>query len=389
MYMCVAPDLVGAVKAGEEALARGFESLKEETISADRAWIARAKQPAKQHPFVASNYKRWLLANRLCLTEDGAIIAGPRPFWSYSWPRDSSLLVGAFAAAGFIEEARRMVKWQLDNTPPSRIHDARYFTDRTPMLLDNRPRQGDNPGFIAWSAAFVCEAQWDDGFARSVESQVYALADMLVEYRDDETGLPMPEADYWEGAIAESISIAVSAAGGLRAVAKFARRLGDEDRATRYQARASEIKAAAEKHLWNPDGGYFMQSVKPLNTLTDVAACWGAYPFKVWNGSEEIITQGVQHVKADRWDAQAGGMLVGKGTSSESLWFYHSAILLMGAAAVGDLATETEILESLAKNVSPQGLVPEQIGRANGHLWGCAYLSTVQGCLLLYAYMGG
>jgi len=45
-----------------------------------------------------------------------------------------------------------------------------------------------------------------------------------------------------------------------------------------------------------------------------------------------------------------------------------------------------EILASLERNVSPQGLIPEQVSRATGNLWGCNPLSTPQGNLLLYAY---
>ena len=65
---------------------------------------------------------------------------------------------------------------------------------------------------------------------------------------------------------------------------------------------------------------------------------------------------------------------------------YLMSILLLGVAGVGDKDKEMEILASLEKNVSPQGLIPEQLSRASGNLWGCAPLSTPQGNLLLYAY---
>ncbi len=387
IYMSIGADLISAVEAGKKALASGFEALQAEAVAADRAWLAAARKPVQTHPFIMANYKRWLLANRLCLTEDGAILAGPRPFWSFSWPRDSSLLGAAFAAAGYQKEARDFVKWHLEHMPESCIQEARYNTDGTPMLLDNRLRQGDNPGFIAWSSSFICLNAWDRKFAQDISRQLYAVADVLVEHRDAETGLMLPEADFREGLQAETISIAVSAVGGLCATAEVARRLGDSARADRYVQRAVEIKKAAEKHLWDPATQAFMQSIKPLVKRPDIAACWGAYPFKVWDGGKELMRQAVRRLIAEYWDSESGGILSGKGTPHESMWFYHTTLLLMATAATGDSETETEILESLAKNVSPQGLVPEQIGHANGHLWGCCYLATSQGCLLLYAYM--
>jgi GH15 family glucan-1,4-alpha-glucosidase len=386
VFMSIADDLKGAVAQGEEALRKGYESLAKEAISADRAWISRAGEPVARHPFILKNYKRWLLANALLTAHDGAMLAGPRPFWSFAWPRDCSLGAAAFAAAGFSEEGQRIIGWHLGNTPDSGVHDSRYFTDRAPMLLDNRPRQGDNPGFLSWAASFVCRHGWDKAWAEGIKEKLYVLADHLVQDRDPETLLPLPEADYWETKIAESLSIAVSAIGGLKGAAYIAERLGDSGRAERYLARAEEIKSGAEEHLWNKDEHYFMLSVKPADTSSDVALCWGIYPFCALSGSDEKAREGLARVVRDRWSREAGGVLCGPGTPLESYWMYHTGILLMGVAGIGDKEMETEILVSLEKNVSPQGLIPEQVSRAGGRLWGCAPLPAGHANLLIYAY---
>lgn len=99
-----------------------------------------------------------------------------------------------------------------------------------------------------------------------------------------------------------------------------------------------------------------------------------------------MIAQGTDAVKRERWNEKAGGMLCGPGTPFESFWFYHTSLFLLGVSAIGDTVTESAALTSLDKNISPQGLVPEQISSRNGHLWGGNYLTTAQGCLLLYAY---
>jgi len=385
--LSLAADLVGAVAAGRAALERGFEGAQAETAAADRAWVARARPPARRHPFVRARYKRWLLANRLCTTADGATLAGPRPFWSFSWPRDSSLIGAAYAAAGFLEEARRFVAWHLACLPPSGIHEARYLTDGTPMLLDNRLRQGDNPGFVAWAAAFICLREWDEAFARSIERPFFAMADALAAARDPDTALPLPEADFREGEKAQTLSLVLSAAGGLKAAGDLARRLGDTARAARYAARAAEITRAIEARFWDPARGVLIRSFRPRDERTDIAVFYGAFPFRVWEPTSPLIRQAVQRAQAEAWDAGTGAILNGRGTPWESFWFYHSAMLLAAVAALGDRAAESAILDALSRNVSPQGLVPEQIGAANGHLWGCSYLTTAQGCLLLYAYM--
>jgi GH15 family glucan-1,4-alpha-glucosidase len=386
LFMCMADDILEATKIGKQALKTGYDSLKEESIAGDLEWVSRAKEPISRHPFILKNYRRWLLSNILLTAHDGIMICGVRPFWSFAWPRDCSQQAAGFAAAGFIDEARRIIKWNLDNTPESGVHDARYWADGTPVLLDNRPRQGDSAGFLCWAATFISRQSWDRAWVETIKDKVYFLADHLVKDRDEETLLPLPEADHRETQIASSISIVLSAIGGLTEVADFANRLGDATRAKTYLLRAEELRCAAEKLLWNKDDNYFITSLKPLNVKTDISLCWGAYPFMAWKPDDPKMIQSVLRVFRERWNASAGGVLSSPGTPYESFWMYYTSILLLGVAGIGEKDKEMEILGALERNVSPQGLIPEQVSRATGNLWGCNPLSTPQGNLLLCAY---
>ncbi len=386
-YMCMAQDIAGAVELGDKALNTGAESLIRRTAENDRDWIARADKPSANHPLIIGNYKRWLLSYRLFTASDGAMSCGARPFWGFAWPRDCSQQIGAYAAAGMVEEARKVTQWHIDNTPECGIHEARYFLDRRPMLLDNRPRQGDNPGFLCWAAGFVSRKCWDADWASGITDNLYRMADFLLQNRDRKTLLPLPEADYLEGVIAESISNSVSAVGGLEGAAFIAKKLNDTARADNYLARADEIRQGIKKHLWNAEEKYIMRSVKPLDTVSDTAVCWGAYPFKVWAGNDPICSHAVKRVFRDRWNKEAGGVLTAKGTPYESYWMYHTGIMLLGAAYIGAVDIQNEILDSLEKNICPQGLVPEQVSRATGALWGTSPLPVAQADLLMYAYL--
>lgn len=386
IFMCMADDILSATEIGKKALHSGYDKLKEESVTSDRNWVSQAKNPVVRHAFILKNYRRWLLSNILLTAHDGIMICGVRPFWSFAWPRDCSQQAVGFAAAGFIDEARRIIKWNLDNTPDSGVHEARYWADGTPVLLDNRPRQADSAGFLCWAASFISRQGWDEAWVGTIRDKVYFLADHLVKDRDTETLLPLPEADHRETQIASSISNVVSAIGGLTEAADFAGRLGDTNRAKKYLARAQEIRKAAERLLWNKDENHFITSLKPLNAKADISLCWGAYPFKAWDAADPKMIQSVLRVFRDRWNAGAGGVLSAPGTPYESFWMYYTSILLLGVAGIGDEDKAMEILSSLEKNVSPQGLIPEQIGSSTGNLWGCNPLSTPQGNLLLYAY---
>lgn len=386
VLLCFAADIQSAVQLGQQARERGTKRLECETTAADRSWIARANLVKARHPFVRMHYKRWLLSNRLLLTRDGAMVCGPRPFWSFIWPRDGSQLSAAFARAGYIEEARQSVKWTFDRTPESGIHDARYFSDATPMRLDNRFRQGDNPGFLCWAAGVVCESLWDRDWALSIRDNLYRMAEHLVQDRDPETLLPLPESDHREHQASESIGLVVTAIGGLHAAARIADRLQDHKQAQRYRTRATEIKRGAEQHLWHARERYFMTSIKPISTRSDIAFAWGVYPFEAWTVDDAYAAPAMDRLVRDRWNPEVGGVLAAPGTPYESYWMFHAAKLLLGVAGIGDHTLETEILDSMQRNASPQGMIPEQIGSTTGNIWGCAPLPTAHALLLLYAY---
>lgn len=378
-------DIAQAAEAGRTALSAGVDTLRRETADADRAWIAQVRPPVEGHPFVRRHYRRWLLGNRLVTGKNGAMVCGPRPFWSFAWPRDCSLQIAGYALAGCTREARAVTEWLLERAPESGVYDARYFWDGTPMRLDQRPRQMDGPGFVAWAAGMVCRTDWDRAWAEAIAPRVYALADTLIRERDPETRLPTAGGDHRETEVAQSIGIAVTAFGGLEGAAYIAANLGDDSRAGRYQVRAHEIRAAAESHLMHSDG-YFMTSVKPRREQADIGACWGAWPMRMWPAGHPALRATVRRLFEDRWEDEAGGFLMCRDTPYESIWMYHGATLLLGVAGIGDRAAASRILDGLEHAAPPHGLMPEQIGRATGALWGCAPLPVTHAALLIHAY---
>ena len=212
------------------------------------------------------------------------------------------------------------------------------------------------------------------------------MTDHLLRDVDPETRLPQPEADHRESQVSASIGIVVTAFGGLHGAADLFERLGETGRAQRCRARAAEIRQAAEKHLWDEHGQYFITSVNPRVERSDIATAWGVHPFAVWPAGDPKSAPGITRLVRDRWNTAASGVLAAPGTPYESYWMYYTTKLLLGVAGIGNRALEREILDALERASSPQGMVPEQIGRSSGNLWGCAPLPTAHAALLLYAY---
>ena len=387
LLLCFGPDILSAAAAGKQAFAEGYEALLERTAKADRDWVSQAIEPVHTHSFIRKNYKRWLLSNALLIAEDGATISGVRPFWTFAWPRDCAEQAYGFAAAGFISEAQRIIKWNLDHLPESCVYDARYWSDGTPVLLDNRPRQGDSAGFLIWTAVYIYSLKQDDAWLHSIQENLFRLADHLVTAKDPETELPLPEGDHREMSVAESLSIALSAVGGLRALAGMLKQAGDTVRAERYTNRAEEIMNATLRHLWHEEKQYFITAIKPETLKADVSICWGALPFRVLPGDDPKMISGVNKIYSEYWNEESGGCLSMGGTPYASYWMYYTSLLLLGMKWIGDEKRQLEILDSLERNCPPQGLIPEQVSCDKGRLWGCAPLPPPQANLLYFAYL--
>jgi hypothetical protein len=112
----------------------------------DRAWLGRGWPLGRGAPAWARRlYERSLLTLR-ALTDrgTGAVAAGARDGWAYVWPRDAATAALADDAAGYGEEARRVVRFleRLDLDAAARFYgDGEQVPGRGP--------QGDALGWVA------------------------------------------------------------------------------------------------------------------------------------------------------------------------------------------------------------------------------------------------
>jgi hypothetical protein len=120
-----------------------------DAVRADPRWLAMARPLGDGAPAWARRmYRRSLLVLHALTNEHtGAVEAGAREGWDYVWPRDASAVAIALAAAGYRDEARRIVGFleELDLDAA-----ARFRGDGAPV--DGRAAQGDADGWIAAAA---------------------------------------------------------------------------------------------------------------------------------------------------------------------------------------------------------------------------------------------
>jgi GH15 family glucan-1,4-alpha-glucosidase len=237
-------------------------------------------------PEVVGLVKRSLLTVRTQIDNGGAILAAndsdimqfSRDTYSYVWPRDGALVADGLDQAGFPDLARQFYlfcrnvqteegyflhKYNPDGSPASSWH---------PWVLKGQramPIQEDETALVVWAIwRHYCRYR-DIEFIRPIwVDLVQKAADFMVRYRDPRTGLPLPSYDLWEERWGVHAFTVAAVYGGLIAAKNFAVCFGDRAKAESYANAAAEIRAAAEKHLFDPSLNRFVRRLIPRDNPT-------------------------------------------------------------------------------------------------------------------------
>ncbi|BDZ42649.1 hypothetical protein GCM10025865_19480 [Paraoerskovia sediminicola] len=135
---------------------------------------------------------------------EGAVVAGPSPYWRYVWPRDASFAAAAMARTGHADEALRILGFLGDVQGDDGSFQARYLPDAS-GVPDDRGAQSDGAGWVLWatdltlteiarSAGPSARLAAADELGTLVERSTAHLLDQVAT--DD--GLPLASPDYWE-----------------------------------------------------------------------------------------------------------------------------------------------------------------------------------------------
>ncbi len=219
---------------------------------------------------VYHQYRRSLLILRTQIDNEGAIIAAndwditrfARDTYSYMWPRDGALVAAALIKAGHSEVTRRFFnlcqriitpagyllhKYNPDGSLASSWHGW-YRNGRKEL-----PVQEDETALVLWALWRYFQGMHDVEFIKLLyRGLIVRAANWMNEYRDTNTGLPLPSWDLWEERRGVSAWTIGATCAGLDAAANFSEAFGEGELAARYRQALEEITVAADAHLWVP-----------------------------------------------------------------------------------------------------------------------------------------
>lgn len=209
------------------------------------------------------------------------------------------------------------------------------------------------------------------------------MADFLVDFRDPETGLPLPSYGLWEEKRGVLSWTAAASWGGLVAGANFAEAFGELERGQRYRQAAEEIKQAVEKHLWQPDRNYFAKMLLEtpegslqIDTTID-ASISGLWQFGMYVPEDPKIVASMEAVRQSLWvKTDVGGISRYQDDRYHQVsqdiekvpgnpWFITTLWLAEWIAATAhtldELQPALDLLQWAADRALPGGVLAEQV----------------------------
>lgn len=287
LSLCVGKTLDEVVSMQQMVLTETPERLMRNALNYWRSWVNKTN-----HAFGSlSNsavelFKRSLLIVRLHADNNGGIIAAAdadimafnRDTYTYVWPRDGAFVSLALDKAGYGEISRRFFEFCARVQTPDGYMLHKYNPDGSvgsswhPWLRDNEaqlPIQEDETALVLHAMSKHFEQSQDFEFLQKIyESFVKKAAQFLCDFREDETGLPLPSYDLWEEHRGIFTYTTATVVAGLQAAAQMSQMLGHHQHSEKYHEAADQMRQAMLFHLYDEKAGRFVKKIKRKNGKT-------------------------------------------------------------------------------------------------------------------------
>ncbi len=407
MWLCLGKTLDEVIALQQFALKEGQERMKQNCGNFWRSWVNKGNTDfGSLSPALIDCYKRSLLVVRMHADHNGGILAAAdsdimefnRDTYTYVWPRDGAFVSLALDRAGYMEVTRRFFDFCCRNQMTDGFLLHKYNPDGSlgstwhPWFRDGQaqlPIQEDETALVLYAMWKHFEKIHDFEFLQDMyEKFVKKAAKFLLEFREEETGLPLPSYDPWEehrGIFTYTTACTVA---GLHAAAQISHMLGHFGHSERYQHAADTMRQAMLFHLYDDDLKRFVKMIKRENGKTvhkdatpdaSVAAIWKV---GVLQPNDPRVIQTMLHLKdALTVHTSVGGLARytidhyhAKETPSKEVpgnpWFITTLWYAQWRIAIAevreDLEEAKQILQWTASHASASGILAEQLHPRTG-----------------------
>lgn len=324
----------------------------------------------------------------------GAIIASTdtsmlnysRDAYAYCWPRDGAFAIWPLIRLGYKDEAIRffeftkrglhtdgymMHKYRADGALGSSWHSYIHDDVIAP------PIQEDETALPLFMFAQYYKLHQDANILREFyKSMVVPMADFMAGYIDRTTGLPKPTYDPWEEIFAIGTYTVATVYAALIAASDLATSAKDHDNAVKWRLAATDIQAAAHKHLYNKERKVFYKNIIVkddgivYNETVDCACVFGAYIFGLFAAESDEMISSIKTVE-DVFGVNEGAIGIPRYENdyyrrtdsgvNGNFWFVTSLWLAQYYIDTSQHDKAMKILDWTRDNALSSGVLSEQI----------------------------
>ena len=398
-WTCAGRNWEEVLKLDRLVISRKPEEIFNRTLNYWKLWVNKKRLNFCLLPEeIAHLYRRSLMVMRTQIDNTGGIIAANdsdvvhfnRDTYSYMWPRDAALVSYGLDLAGYDEISRRFFSMCGDIISKEGYFLHKYTPSGAvasswhPWFADGRrqlPIQEDETALVLWALWRHYDIYRDVEFIKPLyRPLIKNAADMMMNYRDRLTGLPLPSHDLWEERYGVFTYTASTVYAGLSAAANFAEAFGEVELAAEYRAGAAGMRDAMDTHLYMEDKGRFARSARLEDGLvverdeTVDASLFGIFAFGAYAPDDPKVVGTMAQVKERltcrtavgglaRYEGddyyRSGGDVPGNPWFVCTLWLAQYYIALAGDRE--GLAAALDIMSWVARRALPSGVLAEQV----------------------------
>ncbi|MEX0939860.1 MAG: glycoside hydrolase family 15 protein [Candidatus Babeliales bacterium] len=348
-------------------------------------------------------FKRSLLVISSHVDQHGSIIASSdsdvlfykRDTYSYMWPRDGALIVRSLDRSGYPEITEKFFRFCLKALTPFGYLFHKYRPDGSwgsswhSWVEEGHiqlPIQEDQIGLVIDALWKHCIDNNKPEYMKDLCAEfVQKVADFMLEFIDEKTGLPKESYDVWEEKLGIHTYTCCAVYAGLKAAAQFEALWGTHERAKACEERAEIIRNTIIKELYDEEKGYFIKGLYyqkgqlKKNMTNDASSFYGVFEFHILPVDDERVRSSYEYMKKGlKNQFPIGGYARYEGdnyfreecTGAGNPWFITTMWLaeyyIAKAKSLGDLKPAVELFEWVVKRSLSTGILPEQLEPCSG-----------------------
>jgi glucoamylase len=405
LYICMAHTLKGVKKLTSEMKHADTQVEFGKTVEYWTNFLNTAGVKSTGNQSVDMLYKRSLLVFKLMADKKtGGIMAAPEideeftrsGRYAYCWGRDAAFITGALDKCGLSEAVDKFYRWAAEIQDEEGCWQQRYYMDGN--LAPSWGLQVDETGTVLWGILKHYEMTGDAAFLKDMWECVKKGVSFLLNYIDQDTGLPWLSFDLWEERLGEHAYSSAAVYGGIMAGAEIGKILRMPAAILdAWREGALNIKAAMENNFLKSGHNRFIRSVRTkLNPwgdeytqdkvilkvnskdnyrdftredwTVDISLLGLCIPFGVYKPGDPVMDETAKLVESALASPLQGGLMryENDGYMGGNPWVLASLWAALYNIEKKDYGKAKQYFDFAVRSQTELGLLPEQVDKNTG-----------------------